>query len=99
MRWVVVKYGGLSDHHSGWQLESMTEGRVDWIFSNESPSELPRKTAMTTPIPLPILIFGMVAAALVIYVAYQIGKVLLRVFVGLAALALLSWGLWKFFYS
>jgi hypothetical protein len=50
---------------------------------------------MTTP----ILILGAVAALFVIYVAYRIGKVLLRVFVGLTALALLSWGLWKFFHS
>ncbi len=35
----------------------------------------------------------------VIYVAYQIGKVLLRVFIGLSVLALLSWGLWKLFHS
>ncbi|GLH72590.1 hypothetical protein GETHLI_10920 [Geothrix limicola] len=46
-----------------------------------------------------ILILGALATLFVIYVAYQIGKVLLRVFVGLAALALLSWGLWKFFHS
>ena len=42
------------------------------------------------------LVLGTVA---VIYVAYQIGKVLLRVLVGLAALALLSWGIWKVFLS
>jgi len=45
-----------------------------------------------------MLILGAVAALLVIYVAYRIGQVLLRVFVGLAALALLSWGFWKFFH-
>lgn len=45
------------------------------------------------------LALAIVAAALVIFVAYQIGKVLLRVFIGLAALALLSWGLWKLFHS
>jgi hypothetical protein len=50
---------------------------------------------MTTPM---LILCGLVAL-LVIYVAYRIGKVLLRVFVGLAALALLSWGLWKLFYS
>lgn len=50
---------------------------------------------MTTP----VLIFCGVAALFVIYVAYRIGKVLLRLFVGLAALALLSWGLWKLFHS
>jgi len=47
--------------------------------------------------PRPIL--AGVALILVIYVAYQIGKVLLRVFVGLAALALLSWVVWKLFLS
>lgn len=50
---------------------------------------------MTTP----ILILATVAALFVIYVAYRIGAVLLRVFVGLAALALLSLGLWKLFHS
>jgi hypothetical protein len=50
---------------------------------------------MTTP----MLILCGLGALLVIYVAYRIGKVLLRVFVGLAALALLSWGLWNLFYS
>jgi hypothetical protein len=50
---------------------------------------------MTTP----LLIFLALAALLVIYVAYRIGKVLLRVLIGLAALALLSWGLWRFFHS
>ena len=32
---------------------------------------------------------------LVIYIAYRIGKVILRVFIGLTVLALLSWGLWS----
>lgn len=50
---------------------------------------------MTTP----FLILGAVIVLFVIYVAYRIGQVLLRVFIGLAALALLSWGLWKLFYS
>jgi len=50
---------------------------------------------MTTP----ILILGGVAVLFVIYVAYRIGKVLLRLFIGLAVLALLSWGLWKLFHS
>jgi len=50
---------------------------------------------MTTP----WLIFCGGVILLVIYVAYRIGKLLLRVFIGLAALALLSWGLWKFFHS
>ena len=47
----------------------------------------------------PMLAVSLVALLLVIYVAYRIGAVLLRVFVGLAALALLSWGLWTFFHS
>ena len=50
---------------------------------------------MTTP----LLVLLAVVAIFVIYVAYQLGKVLLRLFVGLAALALVSWGLWKFFHS
>lgn len=47
---------------------------------------------------LALIVCGL-AALFVIYVAYRIGKVLLRVFVGLAALALLSWGLWNLFHS
>ena len=54
-----------------------------------------RKADMTTP----MLVLTAVATLFVIYVAYQIGKVLLRVFIGLAVLALLSWGLWKLFFS
>ncbi|MFN7957840.1 MAG: hypothetical protein U0P46_05860 [Holophagaceae bacterium] len=50
---------------------------------------------MTTP----SLILGILLILVVIYVAYRIGKILLRLFVGLTALALLSWGLWKFFHS
>jgi len=50
---------------------------------------------MTTP---SLLITG-VLILLVIYVAYRIGKVLLRVFIGLAVLALVSLGLWKLFHS
>ena len=45
------------------------------------------------------LILGALGTIFVIYVAYQIGKVLLRVFIGLSVLALLSWGLWKLFHS
>jgi len=36
---------------------------------------------------------------LVLVLAYKLGKILLRLGVGLAALALLSWGLWKLFHS
>lgn len=50
---------------------------------------------MTTP----MLVLAGCAVLLVIYVAYRIGRFLLRVFVGLAALALVSWGLWKLFHS
>lgn len=46
-----------------------------------------------------ILAAAGLAALFVIYVAYRIGKALLRLFIGLAVLALLSWGLWKFFHS
>jgi len=46
----------------------------------------------------PSLILILLAILIVIYVAYQLGKALLRVFVGLVALALLSWGLWKLFH-
>lgn len=45
-----------------------------------------------------LLIAGGITALFVIYVAYRIGKVLLRVFVGLVALALVSWGLWTLFH-
>jgi len=45
-----------------------------------------------------MIVLAFLVVAFVIYVAYQLGKVLLRVLVGLAALALLSWGLWKFFH-
>ena len=54
-----------------------------------------RETDMTST----TLILGSLVVILVIYVAYQIGKVLLRVFIGLSVLALLSWGLWKLFNS
>ena len=46
-----------------------------------------------------ILAVAALAALFVIYVAYRIGKALLRLFIGLAVLALLSWGLWKFIHS
>ncbi len=44
-----------------------------------------------------MLVAGGLALLFVIYVAYRIGRALLRVFVGLAALALLSWGLWSLY--
>lgn len=46
-----------------------------------------------------VLALGGLAVLFVIYVAYRIGRALLRVFVGLAALALLSWWLWKVLHS
>ena len=46
-----------------------------------------------------ILLLVALAACFVIYVAYRIGKVLLRVLLGLGVLALLSWGLWNYFHS
>jgi hypothetical protein len=46
-----------------------------------------------------MLIVGGLALLFVIYVAYRIGKALLRVLVGLSVLALVSWGLWKLFHS
>ncbi|HJW72114.1 MAG TPA: hypothetical protein VJ486_04605 [Geothrix sp.] len=46
-----------------------------------------------------VLLLGSLAAFFVIYVAYRIGKVILRVFIGLAVLALLSWWLWSLFHS
>jgi len=46
-----------------------------------------------------MLIVGGLGLLFVIYVAYRIGKVLLRVLVGLAVLALVSWGLWNLFHS
>ncbi len=46
-----------------------------------------------------MLVLTVVVVCLVIYVAYRIGQLLLRVFIGLAALALVSWGLWKLFHT
>ena len=44
-------------------------------------------------------IVGVVAVLIVIFVAYQIGKFLLRLLIGLAVLALLGWGVWRLFLS
>lgn len=49
---------------------------------------------MTTP----ALILAGTVALFVIYVAYRIGKLLMRVFLGLVVLALVSWGLWSLFH-
>ncbi len=38
-------------------------------------------------------------AVLVLVLAYKIGKIILRLCVGLAALALLSWWLWNLFHT
>ena len=51
------------------------------------------------PLSTTMLIVGGLGLLFVIYVAYRIGKVLLRVLVGLAVLALVSWGLWNLFHS
>ena len=51
---------------------------------------------MTPPV---ILLVSLLAALVVIYVAYRIGRLLLRVFIGLGVLALLSWWLWNHFHS
>ncbi len=55
--------------------------------------------AREAPVNTPVLIACGLVILFVIYVAYRIGQVLLRVFVGLAALALVSWGLWNLFHS
>jgi hypothetical protein len=48
----------------------------------------------------PLVLFAAgIAVLFVIYIAYRIGRALLRLFIGLTVLALLSWGLWKFFHS
>lgn len=44
-------------------------------------------------------ILGAAAVLIVIFVAYQIGKFLLRLLVGFAVLALLAWGVWRLFLS
>ena len=44
-------------------------------------------------------IVGVVAVLIVIFVAYHIGKFLLRLLIGLAVLALLGWGVWRLFLS
>ncbi len=50
---------------------------------------------MTTP----QLVLLALMALFVLWLAYKIGKVLLRLAVGLAVLALLSWGLWRIFHT
>jgi hypothetical protein len=46
-----------------------------------------------------LIVTGAAIAVLVLVLAYKIGKVLLRLCVGLAVLALLSWWLWKLFHA
>jgi len=45
----------------------------------------------------PKVVLGLAAVAvfLVLWVAYRLGRILLRILVGLLALGLLSWGLWR----
>ena len=45
-----------------------------------------------------LVVTGAAILLLVLVIAYKLGKLLLRLAVGLAALALLSWWLWKFFH-
>ena len=54
------------------------------------------ESVMTAPA---IILVSILAALVVIYVAYRIGRLLLRVFIGLSVLALLSWWLWNHFHS
>ena len=46
-----------------------------------------------------LIVTGAAIAVLVLVLAYKVGKLLLRLCVGLAALALLSWWLWKLFHA
>lgn len=48
---------------------------------------------MTTPW---LLALGGLALLLVLWVAYHLGKVILRILVGCAALGLISWVIWHF---
>ncbi len=45
--------------------------------------------------PKVLLVLFALAAGLVLWVAYKLGQILLRILVGLLALGLLSWGLWR----
>jgi hypothetical protein len=51
----------------------------------------------TLPHELPLWLVAP-AVVIVIYVAYRIGKVILRVFLGFAVLALLSFWIWSLFH-
>lgn len=42
-----------------------------------------------------VLVLTAAAVLLVLWVAYKLGRILLRILVGLLALGLLSWGLWR----
>jgi hypothetical protein len=46
-----------------------------------------------------LIVTGAAILALVLLLAYKIGRFLLRLCVGLLALALLSWWLWNLFHS
>ncbi|HEX9010726.1 MAG TPA: hypothetical protein VF804_10185 [Holophagaceae bacterium] len=46
-----------------------------------------------------LIVTGALILVLVLVLAYRIGRFLLRLCVGLAALALLSWWLWNTFHS
>ena len=45
-----------------------------------------------------LIVTGAAVLLLVLVIAYKLGKILLRLAVGLGALALLSWWLWKVFH-
>ena len=45
--------------------------------------------------PKVVLGLAVLAAVLVLWVAYRLGRILIRILVGLLALGLLSWGLWR----
>lgn len=41
------------------------------------------------------MVVAAVATGLVLWIAYKLGQILLRILVGLLALGLLSWGIWR----
>ena len=44
-----------------------------------------------------LMLLAALAAGLVLWVAYKLGQILIRILVGLLALGLLSWGIWRLF--
>ena len=41
------------------------------------------------------MVVAAVSTGLVLWIAYKLGQILLRILVGLLALGLLSWGIWR----